>query len=75
MKLKKFNLNVNKLSDVIFFMGTIASIAGFYLIYKERIHLPEGVCPINENKYLIILGIILLVISIILPYIGKFIKK
>ncbi len=58
-------INLNKISNWLFYLGIIAAILGYYKIYKVKSMLPPGVCPINNNRGTLFVGIFLLVASVI----------
>lgn len=59
------------ISNILFYSGLILGAYGFYVVFKMRISLPEGVCPITDNRKIITFSIILLISSIILEWIGN----
>ncbi|GAB6169871.1 hypothetical protein JCM1393_23310 [Clostridium carnis] len=62
-------MNFNKISNITFYIGIVVSVLGYYQIYKVKSMLPHDVCPIDNNRGMLIAGIILMVLSVITSYI------
>lgn len=68
------NLLRNKLfliSNLLFYSGLLVGAYGLYTIYKLKLSLPEGVCPIEDNRKILIVSIVLLLTSIFTEWIGS----
>lgn len=63
--MNKIKFSLNKFSNSLFYIGIILGIIGYYQIYKERATIPSGVCPINNNRGLIIISALILISSVI----------
>ena len=70
MKEKSIKKRVNKISDYLMYSGVIVGVYGLYKVIVSRIGLPEGVCPITDNRGVLYLGMILLISSVILSFIS-----
>jgi len=46
-------------------MGILLGVIGYYQIHKVRATLPPGVCPIDNNRGLIIIAALMLISSVI----------
>lgn len=62
--MNKVKFSLNKLSNFLFYLGVLLGIIGYYQIYKGRIMLPPGACPVDNNRVLIIISILILISSI-----------
>lgn len=58
-------MNLNKISNGLFYLGIIVGILGYYRIYKVKSMLPQGACPVNNNRGTLFIGIFLLIASVI----------
>ena len=68
------NLLENKLifiSNILFYSGLLIGAYGIYIIYKVKLLLPEYVCPVDSNRIIITVSIVLLITSIIIEWIGS----
>ncbi|SCJ99264.1 Uncharacterised protein [uncultured Clostridium sp.] len=68
------NLLRNKLffvSNLLFYSGLLVGAYGLYTIYKMKLSLPEGACPLEDNRKIAIVSVILLLTSIITEWIGS----
>ncbi len=69
-------INWNKISNWLFYMGILTGGLGYYKIYKVKSALPPGVCPVNDNRWVLFLGIFILLASVVTAYINDLkIKK
>lgn len=62
-------------SNMIFIFVIGIFIYGLYKIYTIRQVLPPGVCPVNNNRYILFIGIFFMVLSIIVSYFEDKIKN
>ena len=60
----------NKISNWLFYSGIFIGAVGYYRIYKVKSTLPSGVCPVNDNRWMLFLGIFVLLLSVITAYIS-----
>lgn len=58
-------MNWNKISNWLFYLGILIGAFGYYKIYKIQAVLPPGVCPVNDNRWILFVGITFLVASVI----------
>ena len=58
-----------KLLNILFAIAIGISLYGFYKIYESRQHLPVGACPIEDNRPILYMGILFMILSIIVSYI------
>lgn len=63
-------VNWNRVSNWLFYLGVLVGALGYYRIYKIKASLPPGVCPVNDNRGLLYLGIIILLSSVVTAYIN-----
>lgn len=63
--MNKIKLSLNKLSNLLFYMGILLGVIGYDQIYKVRATLPPGVCPIDNNRGLIIIAALMLISSVV----------
>ncbi|GAA0177369.1 hypothetical protein SH2C18_06180 [Clostridium sediminicola] len=63
--------NFNLLTNMFFYLGVSVSLFAIGKTYYDRSVLPEGVCPVNDNRFLMYLGIISLIIHVIASYLGE----
>lgn len=63
--MNRIKLSLNRLSNILFYMGIFLGVIGYYQIYKVRSTLPLGVCPIDDNRGLIIVAALMLLGSVI----------
>ena len=62
-------------SNMIFIIAISIFIYGLYKIYIIRLALPLGVCPVNNNRYILFIGIFFMILSIIVSYFEDRIKN
>lgn len=55
-------------SNIIFIAAICIFIYGLYKIYTIRQVLPSGVCPVNDNRPILFIGIFLMLLSILISY-------
>lgn len=58
-------VNLNTISNWLFYLGILVGVIGFYRIYSVRAALPPGVCPVDNNRGMLILGVFMLLTSVI----------
>ncbi|MFR1707740.1 MAG: hypothetical protein ACLSV2_02470 [Clostridium sp.] len=63
--MNRIKLSLNKLSNLLFYTGIFLGVIGYYRIYKVRANLPSGICPIDDNRGLIIVAAFMLISSVI----------
>lgn len=61
--------NLEKLSNYTFYAGFLVAIYALYKVYVNNRELPPGVCPIENNRPMLIVAIVLLTISFLLSLI------
>ncbi|MDU1313189.1 hypothetical protein [Clostridium septicum] len=57
---------MKKLSNWLFYSGIVMGILGYYRINKMEALLLPGVCHVEDNRWILIIGIILLIFSILI---------
>ncbi|MDV4151286.1 hypothetical protein R0131_10575 [Clostridium sp. AL.422] len=62
-------------SNIVFIISVGIFIYGAYKIFTVRQLLPAGVCPIDNNRPILFIGIFFMVLSIIISYIEDKIAK
>ena len=62
-------INWNKISNWLFYLGIIVGALGYYRIYKIKASLPPGVCSVNNNRWMLLIGIFLLLGSVVTAYV------
>ena len=62
-------------SNMIFIIAIAIFVYGVYNIYIVRKMLPVGVCPIDNNRPILFLGVFFMLISILVSYIEDKIKR
>jgi hypothetical protein len=67
-KMNKIKINLNKFSNLLFYIGILLGIIGYYRIYKAKIMLPPGICPIDNNREMIIIAAVMLLSSVIISF-------
>lgn len=72
MHMKK---NLEKASNYIFYLGFVVAVYGLYKSFISTRGLPPYVCPIEDNKPKLYLGIALLLLSYIMSCISDRQKK
>ncbi|NMA94640.1 MAG: hypothetical protein GX974_01205 [Clostridiales bacterium] len=66
---------IDRIGKYTFYAGVAVAIFGLVKSFMDRRGLPPGVCPIEDNRYIMYAGIILLLISITLDFVGDYKKK
>lgn len=61
--------DLRKVGKYTFGAGIIVTIYGLAKTFLDRRNLPEGVCPIEDNRNVMYIGIALLLISAVLDFI------
>lgn len=69
------NDKLRKLEDITYYLGMIVSLLGIVLVYISRRNLPEGACPVDDYRYILITGIVLFVSSLIVGFIRSIKEK
>ncbi len=64
-----------KIENITYYTGLLVSFIGIYLSFKSRQGLPEGACPIDNYRWILITGIVLFVISLLFSFGNKEEKK
>lgn len=62
-------------SNIIFIIAISIFVYGLYKIYIIRQALPPGVCPVDNNRYILFIGIFFMILSIIVSYFEDRIKN
>ncbi|MEN8434270.1 hypothetical protein NX821_001453 [Clostridium septicum] len=57
---------MKKLSNWLVYSGIVMGILGYYRINKMEALLLPGVCHVEDNRWILIIGIILLIFSILI---------
>ncbi|MGG7176880.1 hypothetical protein ACQPU1_04755 [Clostridium paraputrificum] len=68
MREKIIKKRINKISDYLMYSGVIVGVYGLYKVIVSRVGLPEGACPISDNRGILYLGMTLLISSVILSF-------
>lgn len=68
-------INLNKISNWLFYLGIIVGGLGYYQVYRVKSTLPPGVCPIDDNRWIMFLGVALLLGSVTTSFIADRMKK
>lgn len=63
------NLNTNKISNYLINIGIVMSLFSIYIIYKSKVNMPPGTCPIDENNNLIHVSVFISVLGLVLSFI------
>lgn len=58
-------VNLNTISNWLFYLGILVGAIGFYRIYSVRAALPPVVCPVDNNRGMLILGVFMLLTSVV----------
>lgn len=66
---------VDRVSKYTFYAGILVAIYGLFKSFMDRRGLPPGVCPIEDNRPILYIGIVLLLISIVLDFVADREKK
>lgn len=67
---------LKRIEDISYYLGMIVSLVGIVLVYMSRRNLPEGACPVDDYRYILITGIILFLVSLIMGFVrGRREKK
>lgn len=75
---RRFNIMkkyVDRVSKYTFYAGILVAIYGLFKSFMDRRGLPPGVCPIEDNRPILYIGIVLLLISIVLDFVADREKK
>ncbi len=65
----------NKISNWLFYLGIFIGALGYYRIYKVKSALPPGVCPVNDNRWMLFLGVFILLLSVIITYVSDWLAN
>lgn len=68
-------VNLDKISTYLMGIGILIAIYGGYKIYSTTVYLPQGTCPIEDNRLVMFVAIGLLMTSLILSFVSDIIKK
>lgn len=71
--MSKFNWS--KISNWLFYLGILVGAFGYYKIYSVRASLPPGVCPVNDNRWILGVGIFMLLSSVVAAYVNDRLEK
>lgn len=69
------NKKIFKFTNILFAIGIIFSVGVLIKSYIDKSKLPEGVCPINNNRELLIAAIIVLIVITIITTFIEYIEK
>ncbi|GMQ56709.1 hypothetical protein AN1V17_11030 [Vallitalea sediminicola] len=69
------NKKLSKLSNIIFYIAIGTSIFALGKTYYDKSKLPEGVCPVDNNNWLLTIGIIMIIIYLIISLVQWYIYK
>lgn len=62
-------IKINKISNYLINIGILLSIYSLYTVYKSRVGLPTGACPIDENQGLLYFSVFISLLGVITSYI------
>ncbi|WP_052447316.1 hypothetical protein [Clostridium polynesiense] len=65
----------DKISNYLLYIGMLIGAYGFYVIYISRAGLPEGACPIEDNRPIMFVSIGFLIASLIFSFASDYYKK
>lgn len=71
MKIK----DLKRINNILFYSSVIFALGVLGKNYWDRSRLPEGVCPIDNNSYLIYISISLLIVSFIFSIVLSHLEK
>lgn len=57
------------IEDLSYYLGMLVSVIGLGLVYLSRRNLPEGACPVDDYRYILITGIVLFLFSLLVGFI------
>ncbi|GKX31114.1 hypothetical protein SH1V18_35940 [Vallitalea longa] len=66
---------LHMLSNIIFYIAIAISIYALGKTYFERSKLPDGVCPVNNNRSILTIAIAVIIIYLIITFIEWYINK
>lgn len=66
---------LHMLSNIIFYVAMAISIYALGKTYYERSKLPEGVCPVDDNRSILTIAIIVIIVYLIINFIEWYINK
>ncbi|QUH30970.1 hypothetical protein [Vallitalea guaymasensis] len=69
------NKKLRILSNIIFYIAVGTSIFALGKTYYERSKLPEGVCPVSNNNWLLTIGISMIILYLLISLIEWFVYK
>jgi len=67
--------NLEKISTYLMGVGILIAIYGGYKIYSTTAYLPQGSCPIEDNRPVMFVAIGALMMSLILSFVSDIINK
>lgn len=71
--MKKIKLHT--ISNILFISAIFMSIFSLGKTFYERSRLPEGVCPIDNNRSMMFIGIIMLFLYLVISTVEGYISK
>ncbi|MCT4596265.1 MAG: hypothetical protein N4A50_00095 [Vallitalea sp.] len=69
------NKRLSTLTNILFYISIVISVLALGKTYYDRITLPDGVCPVNDNNTLIIVALCSVIIYFIVSIIDWYINK
>lgn len=63
LRMKK---HLHLLSNIIFYSAIAISVFALGKTYYERSQLPPGVCPVDDNRNLLTVGIVLIIVYLVI---------
>ncbi len=63
-------MKISKISNYISNIAIIVSIYAGYKVFQGHRNLPPGTCPVDDNRPLLYVSIVVLILSIILSFIS-----
>ncbi|WBW99142.1 hypothetical protein [Oceanirhabdus sp. W0125-5] len=68
-------IKLHTISNMLFISAVFMGIFSLGKTFYERSRLPEGVCPIDNNRSMMIIGAILLLLYIVVSTVEDYINK
>ncbi|MCM1988613.1 hypothetical protein [Oceanirhabdus seepicola] len=68
-------IKLHTISNLLFISAVIISIFSLGKTVYERSRLPEGVCPIDNNRSIMIIGMIMLFLYLVVSTVEGYIRK
>jgi hypothetical protein len=69
------NKKLHTLANIIFYIAGGTSVFALVKTFYERSKLPEGVCPVDNNNWLLTIGISMILLYLIISLIEWFVNK